>query len=71
YVQPTTTQISHRYDSFRVLVIGQSGVGKSTLIGQAFGIKQAVAEDEKPGEADIEKEFISPQNDRFVLHDSK
>ncbi|KAG2033928.1 hypothetical protein BDR03DRAFT_871112, partial [Suillus americanus] len=25
----------------------------------------------KPGEADIDHEFISPQNDRFVLHDSK
>jgi molecular chaperone DnaK (HSP70) len=25
----------------------------------------------KPGEADIDHEFISPQNNRFVLHDSK
>ncbi|KAG2335514.1 hypothetical protein BDR05DRAFT_1030114, partial [Suillus weaverae] len=26
---------------------------------------------DKPGEASIDHEFISPQNDRFVLHDSK
>jgi hypothetical protein len=25
----------------------------------------------RPGEASIDHEFISPQNDRFVLHDSK
>jgi hypothetical protein len=24
-----------------------------------------------PGDADIDHEFISPQNDKFVLHDSK
>ncbi|KAI5991359.1 hypothetical protein EDC04DRAFT_1343964 [Pisolithus marmoratus] len=56
---------------FRILVIGQSGVGKSTLINKAFGIEQASAENFEPGKADIEKELVSPQNDRFVLHDSK
>ncbi|KAI6003254.1 hypothetical protein F5J12DRAFT_893880 [Pisolithus orientalis] len=74
-LSPSSTPVKDSLRSvlgdFRVLVIGQSGVGKSTLISQAFGIEQAIAEDEKPGEADIEKEFISPQNDRFVLHDSK
>ncbi|OAX32018.1 hypothetical protein K503DRAFT_702794, partial [Rhizopogon vinicolor AM-OR11-026] len=25
----------------------------------------------QPGQADIEIEYISPQNDKFVLHDSK
>ncbi|KIO03283.1 hypothetical protein M404DRAFT_627645 [Pisolithus tinctorius Marx 270] len=70
-LRPTTEDLLNECPRFRVLVIGQSGVGKSTLIGQAFGIEQAVAEDDKPGEADIEKGLTSPQNDRFVLHDSK
>jgi hypothetical protein len=27
--------------------------------------------DDRPGEANIDTEFISQQNDKFVLHDSK
>ncbi|KAI6041813.1 hypothetical protein EDC04DRAFT_2601446 [Pisolithus marmoratus] len=77
-LRPTTEALLDQCPRFRILVIGQSGVGKSTLINKAFGIEQAVewlckyfSENLEPGKADIEKEFISPQNDRFVLHDSK
>ncbi|KAI5988483.1 hypothetical protein F5J12DRAFT_898167 [Pisolithus orientalis] len=70
-LRPTTEDLLKECPRFRVLVIGQSGVGKSTLIRQAFGIEEAVAKDDKPGEADIGKELTSWQNDRFVLHDSK
>ncbi|KAI6033060.1 hypothetical protein F5J12DRAFT_798498 [Pisolithus orientalis] len=70
-LRPTTEDLLKECPRFRVLVIGQSGVGKSTLISQTFGVKQAVAEDDEPGEADIGKELILLQNDRFVLHDSK
>ncbi|KAG6327061.1 hypothetical protein ID866_12028 [Astraeus odoratus] len=55
----------------------QSGIGKSTLINRAFGIDEAVQwlwfreQDNQRGMADIEKELVSPLNDRFVLHDSK
>ncbi|KAI5984651.1 hypothetical protein EDD15DRAFT_2375099 [Pisolithus albus] len=55
---------------FRILVIGQSGVGKSTLINKAFGIDQGTAAHFEPGKADIENEVILQQNDRFVFHDS-
>ncbi|KAI6146052.1 hypothetical protein BKA82DRAFT_169105, partial [Pisolithus tinctorius] len=44
------------------------GVGKSTLLNRVFGIEQASAENFEPGQADIEKEFISPQSGRLVLH---
>ncbi|KAG2362903.1 hypothetical protein BDR07DRAFT_1283567, partial [Suillus spraguei] len=47
------------------------GVGKSSLINHAFGVHEALASTHKPGEADIDHEFFSPQNDKFVLHDSK
>ncbi|KIN93095.1 hypothetical protein M404DRAFT_950602, partial [Pisolithus tinctorius Marx 270] len=48
-----------------------SGVGKSTLINRIFGVNTASVEKDKPGEADIEQEFTSPENDRLILHDSK
>ncbi|KAG2137874.1 uncharacterized protein EDB93DRAFT_1090977, partial [Suillus bovinus] len=48
-----------------------TGVGKSSLINHAFGVENAMASHEQPGEASIDHEFISPQNNRFVLHDSK
>ncbi|KAJ8597095.1 hypothetical protein M405DRAFT_12106 [Rhizopogon salebrosus TDB-379] len=56
---------------FRILVIGKTGVGKSTLIDRAFGVRSALASDSMRGEATIDTEFISMQNDRLVLHDSK
>ncbi|KIO12197.1 hypothetical protein M404DRAFT_125529, partial [Pisolithus tinctorius Marx 270] len=48
-----------------------SGVGKSTLINRIFGVSTANVAKDKPGEADIEQEFTSPENDRLILHDSK
>ncbi|KAJ8581727.1 hypothetical protein M405DRAFT_938120 [Rhizopogon salebrosus TDB-379] len=56
---------------FRILVIGKTGVGKSSLIEHAFGVKHNLVSNFKPGEAEIDTEFISPKNNRFVLHDSK
>ncbi|KAI6046615.1 hypothetical protein EDC04DRAFT_2887881 [Pisolithus marmoratus] len=70
-LRPTTDELLNQCPRFRILVIGQSGVGKSTLINKAFGIEKASSENLEPGKADIEEELISPQNDRFVLHDSK
>ncbi|KIK20090.1 hypothetical protein PISMIDRAFT_106397, partial [Pisolithus microcarpus 441] len=49
-----------------------SGVGKSSLINQIFGVETAVdVARDRPGQADIEQEFTSPENDRLILHDSK
>ncbi|KAG2055902.1 hypothetical protein BDR06DRAFT_881058, partial [Suillus hirtellus] len=49
-----------------------TGVGKSSLIDHVFGVgKKTVVAHDRPGEASIDDEFISPENDRFVLHDSK
>ncbi|KAI6113485.1 hypothetical protein EDD16DRAFT_1803693 [Pisolithus croceorrhizus] len=69
-LRPTTEALLDQCPRFRILVIGQSGVGKSTLIHRAFGIGKASADNLKPGAANIEEELTSSQNDRFVLHDS-
>ncbi|KAI5991358.1 hypothetical protein EDC04DRAFT_3097245 [Pisolithus marmoratus] len=73
-LRPTTEELPNECFRFRILVVGQSGVGKSTLINKAFGIEKAVeysAEKFEPGKADIEKELIAGHNDRFVLHDGR
>ncbi|KAG1841626.1 hypothetical protein C8R48DRAFT_781338 [Suillus tomentosus] len=68
---PTTSGISQNCPRFRILVIGKTGVGKSSLIGSAFGVEKEIVAHDKPGDANIDDEVILPQNDRFVLHDSK
>ncbi|OAX33768.1 hypothetical protein K503DRAFT_645384, partial [Rhizopogon vinicolor AM-OR11-026] len=70
-LHPTTDKIFQICPRFRILVMGKTGVGKSSLINHAFGVQETLASNVQPGQADIEKEYISPQNDKFVLHDSK
>ncbi|KAF5378284.1 hypothetical protein D9615_008717 [Tricholomella constricta] len=50
--------------------MSSTGVGKSSLINQAFGVNQALVEHNKRGQADINQEIFSQENDMFVLHDS-
>ncbi|KAJ7787445.1 hypothetical protein B0H14DRAFT_2953336 [Mycena olivaceomarginata] len=71
---PVTKEILDECPQFRVLVVGKSGAGKSSLINYAFGIDkndfaQSVSH-EQPGQCDIEKPITFAQNPRFVLHDS-
>ncbi|KAG2072248.1 hypothetical protein BDR04DRAFT_1096827 [Suillus decipiens] len=70
-LRPTTSEIFRKCPRFRILVIGKTGVGKSSVINHAFGVAKTIASHDKPGEASIDDEFISRQNDKFVLHDSK
>ncbi|KAG8749004.1 hypothetical protein FRC14_001769 [Serendipita sp. 396] len=68
---PTTEDILDICPRFRVLLIGKSGVGKSSLINKAFGVDDALVSHSAPGQAEIEKEIVSIVNPRFVLHDSR
>ncbi|KAG1905906.1 uncharacterized protein F5891DRAFT_631361 [Suillus fuscotomentosus] len=70
-LQLTSSDILKVYPRFRLLVIGNTGVGKSSLIQQAFKINEVHICEHRRGEADIDKEFIAPENELFVLHDSQ
>ncbi|KAJ7756664.1 hypothetical protein B0H16DRAFT_1538672 [Mycena metata] len=65
-----TTDILDVCPRLRVLVVGKSGVGKSSLIDFTFGVDMKSVSHGKRGTSDINYEIISPQNKRFVLHDS-
>ncbi|KAG8833472.1 hypothetical protein FRC17_010647 [Serendipita sp. 399] len=70
-VSGTVNDILRICPKFRILLIGKTGVGKSSLINEAFGVDDASVSNLSPGKADIEKEIISKKNPQFVLHDSR
>jgi len=70
-LRPTTEDIIQECNRFRILAIGKSGAGKSSLINRVFGINSTNVSHGSAGESDIDKEFSSDQNPRFVLHDSQ
>ncbi|KAI6008036.1 hypothetical protein EDC04DRAFT_2907339 [Pisolithus marmoratus] len=73
-LRPTTkepTRVIPQVPRFRLLIVGKAGVGKSTLLNRVFGVETVHVAQDRPGEADIEKEFTSPHDDRFIFHDSR
>ncbi|PPQ80947.1 hypothetical protein CVT25_014704 [Psilocybe cyanescens] len=58
---------------FRIVVVGKSGIGKSSLIANIFNLDKNKIDiaHKKAGEADIEYGYTSLENPRFILHDSK
>ncbi|KAF7419488.1 hypothetical protein PC9H_002079 [Pleurotus ostreatus] len=71
YLPSTIDDITRVCPRFRVLVIGKTGVGKSSLINNAFGVTAASVSKRKPGVHDINFEIESKDNAHFVVHDSQ
>ncbi|KAF8329603.1 hypothetical protein F5887DRAFT_115872 [Amanita rubescens] len=67
---PTAEEIQKICPRFRILLIGKSGVGKTSLINEAFGVRGQVSSD-GAGKADIDYEHLSEGNDLFAVHDSR
>ncbi|KAG6829866.1 hypothetical protein H0H92_003210, partial [Tricholoma furcatifolium] len=68
---PTTESILRDCPHFRILVMGKTGVGKSRLINETFGVNDALVAHTNPGDANINKEIFAKENPHFILHDSK
>ncbi|KAJ7208974.1 hypothetical protein GGX14DRAFT_633103 [Mycena pura] len=66
----TAKEILDKCPRLRILVVGKSGVGKSSLISYVFGVDTKSVSHVQRGECDVNKEIISEQNPRLVLHDS-
>ncbi|KAF5365373.1 hypothetical protein D9757_012139 [Collybiopsis confluens] len=67
----STAELLEVCPRFRILVIGKSGAGKSSLINSAFDVQYANVSHDLPGISDIKQEIISEQNPLFVVHDSQ
>ncbi|KAL0573415.1 hypothetical protein V5O48_008537 [Marasmius crinis-equi] len=64
-------EVLNQCPKFRVLVLGKSGAGKSSLINSIFNVDTANVSHEQAGAADINFEITSEQNNRFIVHDSQ
>lgn len=69
-LQPSIEEFIKICPRFRILVVGQPGVGKSSLINSVFGVDVSCIAYFRQL-MNIEEELTMPQNDLFVWHDSR
>ncbi|KAF8326439.1 hypothetical protein F5887DRAFT_225940 [Amanita rubescens] len=67
-LKPTTEE---DYPRFRVLIVGRSGAGKSSLINALFKVSSADVEYNRAGAANINEEITSPHNKYIIFHNSQ
>ncbi|KAF7532595.1 hypothetical protein G7054_g7829 [Neopestalotiopsis clavispora] len=59
------------YPSCRILICGNNGVGKSTLLNRVFGLPMSAISHGKAGVHDIEKGFQDANHPGIIIHDSE
>ncbi|KAG8928573.1 hypothetical protein FRC02_006724 [Tulasnella sp. 418] len=69
-LQSTVHSVLDDLPKFRILLLGKSGVGKSSLINNIFRIPIAEVAHFRAGGANINEEITSDSNPHFILHDS-
>ncbi|KAF9869978.1 hypothetical protein CkaCkLH20_12587 [Colletotrichum karsti] len=57
--------------SCRILICGNTGVGKSTLLNRVFGIEMTQENSDQRGKHDIDEGFESDQHPGIIIHDSE
>ncbi|KAF8351827.1 kinase-like domain-containing protein [Amanita rubescens] len=65
---PTTDIISAQCPRFRILIVGRSGAGKSSLINAIFNASLA---HDRATKANINEEITSEHNKHLIIHDSE
>ncbi|ETS80105.1 hypothetical protein PFICI_07634 [Pestalotiopsis fici W106-1] len=59
------------YPSCRILICGNNGVGKSTLLNRVFGLPMSAISHGKAGVHDIEEGFQDANHPGIIIHDSE
>ncbi|KAG6901756.1 hypothetical protein C0995_008231 [Termitomyces sp. Mi166 len=69
----TVEETLSRSPRFRILVVGNTGVGKSSLVANIFNVRPQEIDniaDGRAGSANIDREYTSDDYQCFALHDS-
>ncbi|WQF79485.1 Putative GTP binding domain, Tle1 phospholipase, P-loop containing nucleoside triphosphate hydrolase [Colletotrichum destructivum] len=68
---PWVRDILPEHSTCRILICGNTGVGKSTLLNKVFGLPMTQENSDQRGEHNIEDGFESDQHPGIIIHDSE
>ncbi|KDQ10458.1 hypothetical protein BOTBODRAFT_36156 [Botryobasidium botryosum FD-172 SS1] len=71
YDEPITDEVFRECPKFRVLLLGKTGAGKTSLIKRAFNVNNIQESNLEPGVCNISDEIVSEENSHFIAHDSQ